>query len=260
MRPIVDQGKSIDWGGTSRDYAAFRPGPPDELYRRLHALGTGLPDQRILDLGTGTGVIARALARMGSRVTGIDIAPEQIEEAQRLALSENLRIDFRVAPAEELPFDDHSFDVATANQCFLYFDYDLVLAELRRILIPGGRLVESHFNWLPLANSIAAASEQLILKFNPDWDSAGFDGRVFPLPSWVPNDIVLDHFFSFDVDVPFTHESWRGRIRASRGIAASLSRKEVEAFDREHAALLERIAPQEFSIRHRVDARFLRFP
>ena len=260
MQPIIDNGRPIDWGMTSSDYRAFRPGPPDALYNRLRALGIGLPGQPVLDLGTGTGVIARALARRGAVVSGIDIAPEQIEEARRASRAEELEIDFRVAPAEEPPFPDHSFEVATANQCFLYFDRDRILAALRRVLIPGGRLVTSHFNWLPTIDPIAAASEELILRFNPSWKSAGFDGTVAPMPKWVPNDVVVETFFWFDVDVPFDRISWRGRIRASRGVGASLSPTEVEAFDQEHRALLDAIAPQTFTIKHRVDAHVVRFP
>lgn len=260
MRPVIDRGQAIDWGATSGDYAMFRPGPPDELFTRLQALGIGLPNQRILDLGTGTGVIARTLARRGASVAGIDIAPQQVEEARRLAAAEQLKIEFRVAPAEEPPFENHIFDVATANQCFLYFDQAQTIAALRRLLVPGGRLVLSHFNWLPKVDPIAAATEELVLHFNPSWDAAGFDGTIVPVPHWVPRDIVLEGFFWFDVDVPFDRGTWRGRIRACRGIGASLPPNRVEAFDSEHAALLARIAVDKFTVRHRVDARILRFP
>jgi len=245
---------------TSGDYSAFRPGPPDEFYDRLQALGVGPSGQRILDLGTGTGVIARALVRRGCIVAGIDIAPEQIEEARRLAQIDRLKTDFQVAPAEDPPFVESTFDVATANQCFLYFDRNRALAALRRVLTPHGRLVTSHFNWLPRIDVIAAASEELILKFNPSWQAAGFDGIVEPLPSWVPNDIVLEGFFWFDVDVPFDRNSWRGRIRASRRVGASMPPSQVETFDEEHGALLDRIAPQTFTIKHRIDAHIQRFP
>jgi hypothetical protein len=55
-------------------------------------------------------------------------------------------------------------------------------------------------------------------------------------------------------------QSWLGRIRASRGIGAALSASEVSAFDDQHAAVLEQIAPLKFTIRHRADAQILRFP
>jgi len=256
----IDHGRAVDWGRTSQDYAQYRPGPPEALYARLRALGIGLPGQRVLDLATGTGVVARALAGAGAVVTGIDIAPEQIEQARRLALAEGLQVRFEVAAAESPPFPPHSFDAATANQCVPYFDKPRMLAALRRLLVPGGRLVTSQFSWLPKVDAIAAASEALVLKFNPSWTAAGFDGSISPMPRWVPPDIVLEGFFWFDADIPFTRDTWLGRIRASRGVGASMPPEQVAAFDAEHAELLARIAPEAFTIRHRVDARILRFP
>ena len=259
MRRVFDGGRNIDWSATSDDYATFRPGPPDELYERLKACGIGKQGERILDLGTGTGLVARAWARRGCRVAGIDIATEQIATARKHAAAEGLDVDFRVAPAEEPPFAEHSFETATANQCFLYFDRERTLAALRRALVPGGALVISHFSWLPKLDAVADASEKLILKYNPAWEGAGSDGEVVPVPPWLPPDIAQEHLLRFDAEIPFTRESWRGRIRASRGIGASMTPSEVEAFDRGHAALLERIAPERFTVRHGIDARVLRF-
>jgi len=61
-----DPGRAIDWGRTSTDYATHRPGPPASLFERLASFGVGLAGQRILDLGTGTGVMARGFARRGA--------------------------------------------------------------------------------------------------------------------------------------------------------------------------------------------------
>ena len=61
----------------------------------------------------------------------------------------------------------------------------------------------------------------------------------------------------FDVDVPFTLERWRGRIRASRGVGATLSSDEVARFDAEHDALLAQLRGDDFTVRHRVDAHVL---
>lgn len=81
-RPEIDQGCPFDWGKTSPDYAVYRPGYPASFYAILQAVGIGQPGQHILDLGTGTGVLARAFARQGAHVTGIDIAAEQIAAAE----------------------------------------------------------------------------------------------------------------------------------------------------------------------------------
>ena len=65
-KPEIDSGKAFDWGKTSPDYALYRPGYPTSFYTVLQAVGIGQPEQDVLDLGTGTGVLARAFAH-GSR-------------------------------------------------------------------------------------------------------------------------------------------------------------------------------------------------
>lgn len=207
----------------------------------------------MMDFGTGTGVLAREFARRGCLAAGVDISAEQVATAHRLALDEKLDVDFRVAPAERTPFRDASFEVATANQCWLYFDLTRAIPEVHRILAPAGFLMVSHFSWLPRLDPIAKASEELVLRFNPDWSGADWDGRIPARPGWSRDAFELRVMFYYDEPVSFTRESWRGRIRALRGVGASLSDEEVRAFDREHSALLERIAGDAFTILHRID-------
>jgi SAM-dependent methyltransferase len=285
-----DGDRIIDWGKTSRDYATYRPGPPPDFYRRLAALGVGLPQQRVLDLGTGTGVVARQFALQGAHVTGVDVSEEQIAAARELAAEENVRhlceskptnspsegalfnslleketasargsAEFLVARAECLPWQGPTFDLAIANQSWLYFDKAKTVRELRRVLKRGGWLVTSHFSWLPRLDEVARASEQLVLKFNPKWSAADWSGRIPPCPDWAEKIFDVRAMFYFDEPIPFTHESWRGRIRACRGIGASLSPEEVAAFDAAHAALLAEIAPDPFTVLHRIDAHVFQF-
>src|SRR6202008_4513476 len=84
----IDHGRTFDWDRTSQDYARYRPGYPPSFYERIASLGVGLPGQRVLDLGTGTGNVARELARRGCKVTGVDISERQIAEARRLSTEE----------------------------------------------------------------------------------------------------------------------------------------------------------------------------
>jgi len=255
----IDPGSTVDWGKTSADYAAHRPGPPESFYERLRALGVGLPGQRILDLGTGTGVLARAFAARGARVAGVDVAEEQVAMARALGGAAGLTLDLRTSPAEATPFPDASFDVLTANQCWLYFDRERAIAEARRLLVPGGTLVTSHFSWLPRKDPVAAASEALILEHNPRWTAAGWSGVIPACPSWAAPRLRVRAMFFYDEPVPFTREGWRGRIRASRGIGASLAPDAIARFDEAHARLLERIAPERFTVLHRIDAHLLVF-
>jgi len=103
---------------------------------------------RVLDLGCGPGVSTFALAeRIGedAEIVGIDLAPQMIKRAlahHRSHFSRLKNLRFEVADATELPFADHSFDVAVGHS-FLYLvpDRVAVLREVRRVLAPGGVLV-----------------------------------------------------------------------------------------------------------------------
>jgi hypothetical protein len=126
--------------------------------------------------------------------------------------------------------------------------------EAWRLLRPGGALVISHFDWLPLRGNVVEATEALILQHNPAWKGAGGKGIY---PQWF-TDLAQAGFhgiesFSFDTEVVYSHESWRGRIRASAGVAASLSAPAVELFDRELSKLLiDDFPEQPLHIPHRV--------
>jgi SAM-dependent methyltransferase len=250
----IDAGRCIDWGLTSQDYDRYRPGPPDSFYRKLQALDIGLPDQRILDIGTGTGLLARRFAAQGAQVAGIDVSAEQIAMAQNAAQQEVLSIDFQVAVAEDIPHSERSFDVVTANQCWLYFDRTRAIPQVCRVLAPTGRLLVSYFSFMPRLDAVAQASEALVLKYNPDWSGADWDGVIAPVPKWSAEHFELVGMFVYDEQIPFTRESWRGRMRALRGISASLSTAHVSAFDAEHDTLLGSLAGDEFDVWHRIHA------
>jgi SAM-dependent methyltransferase len=254
---VIDRGREIDWGKTSRDYAKFRPGPPDSFYSKLLALDVGLKGQKILDLGTGTGVLARQFAKQGCNVVGTDISDEQIMMAKTLASEDGLEIDFFRSSAEDIGFTENSFDVITANQCFLYFDKDIVAKIIAKVLKLGGVFVTSHFSWMPFLDKVVKASEDLILKYNPNWTGHSYRGEISPMHVGLEQYFNLKGFFYYDEEIPFTRESWRGRVRACRGVGASLPEEAVEEFDKEHDLLLKDIAPEDFTVTHRLDAHIM---
>jgi SAM-dependent methyltransferase len=255
MKDISRDGDRVaNWGKTSSDYAEWRPNYPDRFYQALTVFGVGLAGQRILDLGTGVGFLALRFAEAGAIVTGIDISREQIDQAQQRAVRLGIRADFFVASAEDTGLPAASFDAITASQSWLYFDKERAIAEVCRLLVPEGVLVTSSFGWLPQVDSIARASEALVLKHNPDWSAADFSGEWPFAPKWIDGHFRVKAMFVFEESIPFTRESWRGRIRACRGIGATLTKDQVAAFDHEHAALLEAIAPESFTVLHSVNA------
>ena len=75
----IDGGKAFDFGRTSKDYARYRDIYPQIFYDHILRRGLCRSGQRVLDLGTGTGVLPRNMARYGARWTGTDISENQIE-------------------------------------------------------------------------------------------------------------------------------------------------------------------------------------
>jgi SAM-dependent methyltransferase len=244
------------FGQTSEDYARHRAGFPDSLFERLAAYGVGKRNQSIVDLGTGTGSLARGFASRGCNVTGIDPAEEMLAEACKLDVIAEVQIEYRIAKAENTQLPDASFDIVTAGQCWHWFDRPKVAAEVKRMLKPNGIVVIAHFDWIPLAGNLVRATEELIEQRNPDWNMGGGSG-MYPL--WL-KDLSEAGFkniesFSYDLDVPYTHEAWRGRIRASAGVGNNMSSTEVKEFDEELGALLDKRFPERIlSVPHRVFA------
>lgn len=105
-------------------------------------------EERVLDIGTGKGLAAVELARRGARVTTVDLSENDLRAAYLLASSAGVedRIEFHHADARTLPFGDDSFRLVTMiNVVHHLEDAPAVLAEIARVLAPGGRLVMSDF-------------------------------------------------------------------------------------------------------------------
>lgn len=106
------------------------------------------PGARVLDVACGSGNLALPAARAGAVVTGVDIAPNLVEQARARAAAENLTIQFDEGDAENLPYGDASFDeVVTMFGAMFAPRPAVVAAELVRVCRPGGRIAMA--NWTP---------------------------------------------------------------------------------------------------------------
>ncbi len=254
----------IDFGQRSDDYATLRPGFPDSFYDRLEAIAP-LSGTTAVDLGTGPGIVALALAERGATVTGVDIADNQIAAARRRAADRGLdeRARFRVGRAEDTQLPDESADLVIAGQCWGWFDHDRVLAEVVRLLRPGGTHVTAYFCYLPDRSAVSKRTEQLIFEHNPGWKLAGCTGIYDEhIDTMQRLGMQLVEQFCYDHLQPFTHEQWRGRIRTCNGVGSGvLSEEQVQAFDHELATVLAAEFPAEpMMIEHRVWAVITRKP
>lgn len=148
---------TYDWHGE----IPFEPGSPEhlaEVERRFLAEAwfaqepagppfsglipyADLQGKDVLEIGCGTGVHARLLAAAGARLTAVDLTPTAVELTRRRLALAGLEADVREADAEALPFGDASFDFIWSWGVVHHSEStDRVLAEIARVLRPGGRL------------------------------------------------------------------------------------------------------------------------
>lgn len=123
------------WAG---EYDRFRPGYPDALF---DAIASRLRVPRrplVVDLGAGTGRAALAMAERGWRVTAVEPGRPMLDLLRAAASNAGLLIATVQAEAEATGLDPASADLVTAAQAFHWFDKDRALAEMARILRPGG--------------------------------------------------------------------------------------------------------------------------
>jgi len=106
------------------------------------------PGMRVLDVACGTGNLAIPAAKTGADVTGIDIAPNLIDQAKARAEAEGVKAKFDVGDAEALPYEDGSFDVVMTMFGAMFAPRPEVAAsELKRVCSPGGLIAMA--NWTP---------------------------------------------------------------------------------------------------------------
>lgn len=96
--------------------------------------------RRVLEVGIGSGALSVHLALRGARVTGIDVAEENVVVARRRAAINGVaeRADFRAVPVEQLADADATYDGVIGNQVLHHFDLPIAMSNIRRMLRPGG--------------------------------------------------------------------------------------------------------------------------
>jgi SAM-dependent methyltransferase len=105
-------------------------------------------DERVLDAAAGNGNATLAAARRFAQVTSTDYVPELLEKGRARAQAESLSVAFQVADAEDLPFDDASFDVVLSTFGVMFTpDHARVAREMLRVVRAGGRIGMA--NWTP---------------------------------------------------------------------------------------------------------------
>ena len=150
------EGKTIRWArlyDLATTFLSF--GRAAALRRRTVELAEIAAGERILDVGCGPGRLAIAAAMVAGpagETRGLDPGPEMVELAQRKAARAGVRVQFEVGVIETLPYPDDHFDVVLSSLMLHHLPDELKrrgLAEVRRVLRPGGRLMAVDFGATP---------------------------------------------------------------------------------------------------------------
>ncbi len=135
-------GGSVSFDNAADVYDATRALPPEIAAKQTEALLTelrALGSDRLLEIGIGTGRIARPLMERGVRVTGVDLAPRMVERLREQLTPRHVPPDIAFADATRLPFRDASFRAALiVHVLHLVSDWRATIAEMRRVLGSGG--------------------------------------------------------------------------------------------------------------------------
>jgi SAM-dependent methyltransferase len=244
---------AIDYGLAAEAYDAHRQGFPAEFYRRLQALRIGVPAQRLLDLGTGTGLMAREFARRGCLVTGVDVSAPLLALAERANAGEVVRPTYTCGKAEATGLADASFDVVAAGTAWHLFNRLAAAREARRLLRPDGRLLIAHLDWHTAPGTVGAATLRLLERYGPG-ESAP---TSFVFPAWAYELTVagFSHWelFGFTVTLNYTPAAWRGRVKASHRGAPVMDAAALATLDAALGRMLARhFAGPVLGVEHRV--------
>jgi SAM-dependent methyltransferase len=141
MTPVAELKQAHRSTWAAGDYAAVAEliddAPPRDLMARLAIR----PGHEVLDVATGTGNLALKAAAAGATTVGLDLTPELLDVASRRAQQNRVSVDWLEGDAEELPFEDESFDVVTSVFGVQFAPrHEAVASELARVTRPGGRI------------------------------------------------------------------------------------------------------------------------
>jgi SAM-dependent methyltransferase len=201
---MMEAGEQLE-AARQRARATWAAGDFHKIAQRIWEVGGRIVDrvspqagEDLLDVGCGTGNVTVRAAQTGARTVGLDITPELLEVARRVATDVGVEVEWVEGDAEALPFDDASFDVvASTFGCMFAPRHHVAAAEIGRVLRPGGRIAIAA--WTP-EGKVGDFFRAIAAHVPPP--PADFE----PPPLWGVPDHVREIFDGTEIELSFSTE------------------------------------------------------
>jgi SAM-dependent methyltransferase len=168
---------------------------------RLVSFAGVKPGDHVLDVACGTGVVAVTAARLGAKVSGLDLTPQLIERARENSRLADVEIDWREGDVEQLPYQNDTFDVVLSQFGHIFAPRpEVAMAEMLRVLKPQGTIAFS--TWPP--ELFTARGFALVASYLPPPPPG-----VSPPPQWGNPDVVRERLGSAVTDLVFDRDLMR---------------------------------------------------
>ncbi|NOS99503.1 MAG: class I SAM-dependent methyltransferase [Phycisphaerales bacterium] len=236
------------------DYARHRPDYPSAVFELLNRATDALPSRRAADLGAGTGIFSRRLAQHGWTVFAVEPSRTLLQHVRPPGHSTHDGCIHLVGGvAEHPPLRDGAAALVTAAQAFHWFNPPYALAEIARILTPGGVLALIWNNRDASRCPFTDAFESLVARYNPSYDreyrQQDWPGKIAASGRFDPAQYErIDHLWPQDAD------AFVGFTRSASYIRNVLSRDARGRFENDLRALIrQHFGNEPFAIPLRTD-------
>lgn len=212
----------VNFGNVAKNYAQFRNDLPIELLESLKLRGINFNNKKVADLGSGTGVLTRALHKEGAIVVGVEPSKELIQEAKELDKNAGNTIEYVNAFSESTTLQEDTYDYVTVLRAWHWFDREKTLTEIKRILKDNGSLIVMDSGFTSRSKVVVDTLEIISKhmqggKLKSAGSKANSKQRINSFPvdwfnEWQEHQFELQETYKFNYNVTFTNEKWIGRV------------------------------------------------
>ncbi|XHU82194.1 methyltransferase domain-containing protein [Peribacillus muralis] len=250
----------VNFGNLAKNYAQYRNDLPAELLESLRLRGIHFNNKKVVDLGSGTGVLSRALHNEGAFVVGVEPSAELIEQAKIIDESEGNKIEYINKCAESTTLKSGLFDYVTVLRAWHWFNREETLGEIKRVLAEKGILIVMDSGFISTSKVIddtlqiikshmshgelkppgsKVESKQFVNGFPVEWFN-----------EWQEHKFDLKETYKFKYTVSFTNEEWCGRVGSLSWLAGFTDGERNEILAEISTHLVKEFGDEQHNIQH----------